>query len=206
MELDDLKAGWMAMDQRIERLERLEASALARQAWAGVRAELRPLVVGQCVQVVAGVLLAVAAGSFWHGHPGVPGLLVAGLLLHLYGIAMIVAAARNLVLVARVTETAPVLALQSRIADLRAWRIREGRWFGVVGSFMWVAMVVCVFGLLGVDIVTVNPVFVGLNLLVACVCVAAFIVVSRVAGAPEGAAVRRARTRLEEIEAFRDGA
>jgi hypothetical protein len=206
MQLDELKAGWTEMERRIDRLERLETAALARHVSGGVRAELRPLVVGQSVQVVAGVLLALAAGSFWFDHRAVPSLLVTGVSLHLYGIAMIVAAARNLVLVARVNETAPVLALQSRIAELRAWRIREGRWFGVAGSFMWVAMVIWAFGLLGVDIVTANPLFVGLNLLVACVCLAAFIVVSRLARAPEGSAVRRARGRLEEIEAFRDGA
>ncbi|MET0617161.1 MAG: hypothetical protein ABWZ54_05285 [Luteibacter sp.] len=204
MELDDLKAGWMEMDRRMERLERLESATFAQHVAGGVRAELKPLAIGQGVQLVAGVLLAFAAGSFWFDHRAAPNLLVTGLLLHLYGIAMIVAAARNLVLVARVNEGAPVLALQSRIAVLRAWRIREARWFGVVGSFMWVAMVVWAFGLLGVDIVATHPLFVGLNVLVACVCLAAFVVVSRLARAPEGAALRRARERLDEIQSFRD--
>jgi len=98
-----------------------------------------------------------------------------------------------------------VLTLQARIADLRAWRIREGRWFGVVGCFMWVAMVIWAFGLLGVDVVAANPAFIGLQLITAVVCLGVFIVVSRLDGKPEGSAVRRAQERLDEIERFRLG-
>lgn len=200
MELDELKAGWAELDRRVSRIELAVAMSGTRR---GVRAELRPLVVGQVVQLIAGLMLAMTAGSFWVDHQASPNLLVTGVLLHLYGIAMIVAAVRNLVLVARVDEAAPVLALQARIADLRAWRIREGRWFGVVGCFMWVAMVVWAFGMLGVDVVAVNPGFVGLQLVTAVVCLGVFVVVSRLDKKPEGSAVRRAQQRLDEIERFR---
>lgn len=203
MELDELKAGWAELDRRLSRIEAAVVSSQRRDR--GVRAELRPLIAGQVIQLGVGLLLAVAAGSFWVDHRAQPNLLVTGVLLHLYGIAMIVAAVRNLVFVARVDEAAPVLTLQSRIADLRAWRIREGRWFGVVGCFMWVAMVVWGFGLLGVDVVAVNPGFVGLQLVTAVVCLAVFIVVSRLDRKPEGSAVRRAQERLDEIERFRAG-
>jgi hypothetical protein len=105
MELDELKSAWQVLDQRVARLETTTATGVHD----GVRAELRPLTIGQSVQVVAGVALAVAAGSFWFDHRHVPNLLVTGLLLHVYGVAMLVAAARNLFLVARVNEAAPVL-------------------------------------------------------------------------------------------------
>jgi hypothetical protein len=199
MELDDLKAGWAELDRR---LERMEARLAAESTTAGVRAELRPLVIGQWVQVAFGLLLAIAAGSFWADHRDTPSLLVAGLLLHAYGIAMIVAAARNLFLVARVDEAASVLALQHRVVTLRAWRIREGRWFGIVGCFMWVAMLVWAFGLLGLDIVTERPVFFGFQLLTALVCLGVYALVARWNKAPEGSVVRRAAERLAEIRRF----
>lgn len=202
MELDDLKAGWAQLDRRLERLEQREATLLLAGARRGVRAELRPLIVGQAIQALLGLWLALAAGSFWIDHRDTPNLLVTGLLLHVYGIAMIVAAARNIVLASRVDEAMPVLELQRRIAALRAWRIREGRWFGVVGCFMWVALVVWAFGLLGVDIVAVRPLFVCLQLLTALVCLAVYLLVARLAKVPEGAAVRRAAERLAEIERF----
>ncbi|SDH01793.1 hypothetical protein [Dyella sp. 333MFSha] len=202
MELDELKAGWAEFDRRLERIEAAVAVSGRRR---GVKAELRALVAWQLIQLIAGLMLAVAAGSFWVDHRAQPSLLVTGVLLHLYGVAMIIAAVRTLVLVARVDEASPVLTLQARIADLRAWRIREGRWFGVAGCFMWVAMVIWAFGLLGVDVVAANPAFVGLQLITAVVCLGVFIVVSRLDGKPEGSAVRRAQERLDEIERFRAG-
>src|ERR1700754_1016708 len=122
MELDELKAGWKVLDQRVARLEALATG----NGHGGVRAELRPLLIGQAIQIVAGVALAVAAGSFWFDHRGTPNLLATGLLLHLYGIAMVVAAARNVFLVGHVNEAAPVVELQRRVATLRAWAICEG--------------------------------------------------------------------------------
>lgn len=202
MELDDLKEGWAQLDRRLERLEQREASLLLEGARRGVRAELLPLIVGQAIQALFGLWLALAAGSFWIDHRDTPNLLVTGLLLHAYGIAMIVAAARNIVLASRVDEAMPVLELQRRIAALRAWRIREGRWFGVVGCFMWVALVVWAFGLLGVDIVAARPLFVCLQLLTALVCLAVYLVVARLSKVPEGSAARRAAERLAEIERF----
>lgn len=201
MELDELKAAWRVLDHRVSGLE---AAAPARGV-GGVRAELRPLVIGQTIQIVAGLAFAVGAGSFWIDHRDMPNLVVTGLLLHLYAIAMIVAAARNLFLVSRVSEGAPVLALQRRVASLRAWRIREGRWFGIVGCFMWVALIVWAFALLGVDIVATRPGFVGFLLATAVVCLGVYVVVSRLARSPEGRAVQRARERLDEIARFEAG-
>jgi hypothetical protein len=204
MELDELKAGWQVLDQRLAKLETVPSDG-NRDGHGGVRAELRPLAIGQCVQIVAGLVLTAAAGSFWFHHRGVPNLLVTGLLLHLYGIAMVIAAARNLFLVGRANETAPVVELQRRVATLRAWRIREGRWFGIVGCFMWVALIVWAFGLLGVDIVAARPAFVGFLLLTAVVCLGVFAWVTRLERAPEGRAVHRARERLDEIAHFEAG-
>jgi hypothetical protein len=201
MELDELKAAWQVLDRRVSPLE---AAAPARGV-GGVRAELRPLVIGQTIQIAAGLALALGAGSFWFDHHAMPNLLVTGLLLHLYAIAMIVAAARNLFLVGRVNEGAPVLELQRRVASLRAWRIREGRWFGIVGCFMWVALIVWAFALLGVDIVATRPGFIGFQLATAVVCLGVYVVVSRLARSPEGRAVHRARERLDEIARFEAG-
>lgn len=201
MELDELKIGWQALERRVAALE----VQLPARGASPVHAELRPLVVGQSVQAVFGVALAMAAGTFWFDHRDAPGLLVAGLLLHLYGIAMIVAAARNLVLAARARASAPLLELQARVAELRAWRIREGSWFGVVGCFMWVPMIVWAFGMAGVDIVAIRPAYVGWNLLTAVVCLVVYLAVRRLGKVPEGVSVRRARERLAEVERFARG-
>jgi len=201
MELDELKAAWQLLDHRVSRLE---AAAPARGV-GGVRAELRPLVIGQAIQIVVGVVFALGAGLFWFDHRAMPNLLVTGVMLHLYAMAMIVAAARNLFLVGRVNEAAPVLELQRSVANLRAWRIREGRWFGIVGCFMWVALIVWAFGLLGVDIVAAHPAFVGFQLATAAVCLGVYGVVARLDRTPGGKAVQKARQRLDEIARFEAG-
>jgi len=201
MEFDELKAGWAALDRR---LTQVEGRASGKPGTGGVGAELRPLVLGQAVQMVFGLALAFGAGSLWVGCRNLPSLLVTGLLLHAYAVAMIVAAARNLVLAGRVNQAAPVLELQHRVAALRAWRIREGRWFGIVGCFMWVGLVIWGFALLGVDIVAARPLFVASLLATAAVCLAVFVVVSRLDRAPEGSSVRRAAERLAEVARFGD--
>ncbi|KJV26395.1 hypothetical protein [Luteibacter yeojuensis] len=202
MELDDLKAGWAALDRR---MAALELAVATKGAAAGVRAELMPLRWGQAAQAVFGLAVAMGAGSFWVEHRDAAGPLVAGLLLHAYGIAMIIAAARNLFLAARASASAPVVELQARVAALRAWRIREGRWFGIIGCFMWVPMVVWAFALLGVDIVRAAPLFMGLQVLAAFVCLGVFFVLSRLQKLPEGRSVRRARERLDEVARFTAG-
>ena len=205
MELDELKAGWAVLDERLGRIEAHLVAERTAAAQKGVRAELRPLVVGQFIQIVFGGWMALAAGAFWVEHRHGMNLLVTGLLLHGYGIAAMVAGARNLFLISRVRESAPVLELQRRVAALRAWRIREGWWFGVVGCFMWVAMVAWGFGLLGVDIVALRPGFMGLQLVAAVVCLVVFLIATRRQTSPEGSSVRRARERLDEIARFEAG-
>src|SRR3954465_12251280 len=105
MELDDMKQAWQILDRRVAALE----AVVPATGRGGVSAELRPLVIGQWIQVFAGVLWAMAAGSFWFDHRAGPDLLVAGILLHLYGMAMAIVAARNLWLAGRARASAPVL-------------------------------------------------------------------------------------------------
>ena len=160
-ELDDLKSTWQTLNRNLERQHALALHQFRENKGARFRSGFRPLVFGQIIQIVCGGLLAVVAGSFWVDHLGVLHLMVYGLSVHLYAIMLIVFAARDLYLIKRFDYAAPVLALQKQIADLRAWHLRAGLWFGVAGCFIWIPLLLMIFQGLGADVWRRNPAVVG---------------------------------------------
>jgi hypothetical protein len=152
-ELEALKRAWQELDRRLERLETPPLQAPA----AAPRHRLRPPRGGQILQLCSGLALALAAGSFWPEHLAEPGLALCALLLHLYGIAFIACAARDLWLIGRIDPAQPVLAIQRQLAALQAWRVRAAAAFGAAGCLMWVPMVLLAFHAVGVDLWQLNP-------------------------------------------------
>src|SRR5206468_8539807 len=98
---------------------------------------LRPLVVGQTVQLVLGAIIAAFFAEFGIEHLHSAQLLLCGLFLHAYGIMFIAFALRDLILIRRIDYGAPVLAIQRQLAELRAWHIRAAAWYGMTGSVVW---------------------------------------------------------------------
>jgi hypothetical protein len=128
---------------------------------ASLRGGFRPLVAGQTIQIIFGVMLALYSGGFWFRHLGTPHLMIYGLLLHAFALMMIVFASRDLVLIYGIDYDAPVLAIQKQIAALRAWRRRAGLWFAVTGCFMWTPFLLVIFYAMGVDVWVRKPQVVG---------------------------------------------
>lgn len=154
MELDDLKAAWQALDSRMARQNALGALVYRESRLDRARRLLRPLWIGQVVQAIAGVGLIVGAAAFWTAHRDSAYWLACGLLLHLYGLMFILAAARNFHLMGRIDYGQPLLEIQKRLAALRVWRVSvEGPVFAVVGCFMWIPLVLVLLRVeLGADI------------------------------------------------------
>ncbi|HEV2623403.1 MAG TPA: hypothetical protein VGU65_15135 [Frateuria sp.] len=153
MELEEMKQAWQALDRRL-----VQQQALNWRTWRDGQADrlrrgLRPLVWGQMAQIALGVLVAVLAGSFWVARLHVTHLLVCGVLLHLYGLALIGFAARTLYLIHHIDHAAPVLAIQRQLAELRAWRVRvEGPFNAVAGCFVWILVLWVNLAWYGLDI------------------------------------------------------
>lgn len=154
MELDDLKAAWQALDSRMARQNALGALVYRESRLDRARRLLRPLWIGQVVQAIAGVGLIVGAAAFWTSHRDSAYWLACGLLLHLYGLMFILAAARNFHLMGCIDYGQPLLEIQKRLAALRVWRVNvEGPVFAVVGCFMWIPLVLVLLRVeLGADI------------------------------------------------------
>ncbi len=214
-ELDDLKTAWQNLNRNLELQNALALHQFKESKLARFRSGLRPLIVGQIIQLISGVLLSVFAGSFWVRHVGVPHLMVYGISLHAYGIMFIVFAARDLFLISRLDYAAPVLALQKQLADLRAGRVRAAIWFGIAGCFTWIPLILIIFYKLGADVWVRNPDVVGEFVLSGFVCVGIFsgiIFWSRRPGREKfaknlesssvGRSVTRAQAVLDEIKRF----
>ena len=215
IELDDLKSAWQTLNRNLERHHTLALHQFKEARLARFRSGFRPLIAGQIIQLLAGLLLALFAGSFWLDHIGRRHLMFYGISLHAYGILLIVFAARDLFLVSQLDYAAPVVLLQKQIANLRAWHVRAAVWFGVAGCFIWIPLLLIIFYRLGADVWVRNPDVVGWFVLSALICAGLFygiIFWSRRPGRQKlaeslvrssaGRSVTRAQEALDEIALF----
>lgn len=214
-ELDDLKSTWQTLNRNLERQHALALHQFRENKLTRFRSGFRLLVTGQIIQIICGGLLALLGGSFWVDHLGGAHLMIYGISLHLYGIMLIVFAARDLYLIKQFDYAAPVLVLQKQIAALRDWHVRAGIWFGITGCVIWIPLMLMIFYWLGADVWKRNPEVVGWFFLSALICLAfvyALIAISRRSGREDlvkkmedssaGRSIRRTCSLLEEIERF----
>ena len=153
MELDDMKLAWAGLDQRLDKQYALNFQLLRDGKLDKARRGLRPLVWGQAIQLTVGVLVTIWAGAFWATRWHVVHLLICGLLVHLYGILLIVFAARVLYLIQRLDYAAPVVVIQRQLADLRSWRVRvEAPVDRVLGCFIWIPVTWMSLAWYGIDL------------------------------------------------------
>lgn len=211
MELDDMKLAWQALDARIARNHALNVRLLEAAQLQKAQRSLRPLWYGQLMQLLLGCLLALVGGALWATHLQQIDVLVCGLTVHVYGIVLIVFAARNLWSIHGVRYADPVLSIQRRLAELRAFKVRVEAPFNlVVCSFLWIAPTWVGIRLGGIAVPTgvfllwaISSSVVGC---VAIVLVAWWLRRTRHAAAIEaniaGRSIMRAQAALDEIARF----
>jgi hypothetical protein len=180
MELDDMKNAWLALDRRLERQEALNVHNFREARLDRLRASLRPMLIGRIVQIVAGALLALTFAPFWVEHLDSPHLVVIGASLHAYALMMIIGGARDIYLIRRIDYAAPVLDIQRRLTELRAWLVKSAPVFGAIGCFIWVPFVLWAFIVLfGADIYAHAPQVVYWLLASSVVCLVPMLLVLR---------------------------
>ena len=153
MELDEMKAAWLVLDRRLAREEALTLITFRERRLDRLRAVLRPLVIARIAQIAIGALMALAFAPFWVEHRSTPHFVVIGASLHLYALMMIIGGARDLFMIRRIDYAAPVVEIQLRLAELRAWLLKSAPVFGAVGCFIWIPFTLWAFDVLfGADI------------------------------------------------------
>jgi len=212
-ELDDLKAAWQTVNRNLERQNALALHQFKENKLARFRSGLRPLVVGQFLLLIIGVVITVVSAQFWVSHFGSPLLLTCGLLLHAWGIMFIAFAARDLVLIRRIDFAAPVIQIQKQLAELRAWHIRAAIWHGFTGSVAWLPVMIILLHVLGANAGFPKPQKIVWLVATVAVCLLFNYGLMRLAQTSGkcgqalrrswiGSAVNRAQTALDEIAQF----
>jgi hypothetical protein len=121
MELDELKASWQRLDQRVQLLTAMNRRLVIDTVVRKARWRLAPVIAGAVANVALGAFFAVAAGAFWTAHLDSPPVLISGITLHVLGIVFIVIGVGRLALARRVDFTRPVLEIQRSLASLQQW-------------------------------------------------------------------------------------
>ncbi len=138
MELDELKTAWTSLDRRLEQQNKLALKVFTGGKLDQARSRLRPLYWGQVAQILYGIVVAVMGGFFWPEFVGVPHLLIAGLIVHLYGILAIVFGASVVWMINHIDYAAPVMVIQKQLADLQRLHIRNGLINGASWWLIWI--------------------------------------------------------------------
>lgn len=214
MELDDLKSAWQSLNARLEKQEALQLRLAKSELAERARRRLRPLARGQAFQMVAGALLALGSAIFWIHHRRAIDLLASGLLMHAYGIALILFGARAQYLIGRIDYSAPVVEIQKRLAELRRFYVRGGLAIGLPWWVLWIPLMNMLFkALFGADLMRNAPEWAYLSLAVGVVGWGLTLLFDRWAqGRPQlakrlddaaaGRSLREAQAAVDEIARF----
>jgi hypothetical protein len=212
-DLDDLKIAWQELGRRLERQNTLAVQQLKENKLARFRSGLRPLVLGQILQLVVGAVVCVVSAQFWVNHLATPNLAICGVLVQAYGIMFLAFAVRDLILIRRLDYGAPVVVIQKQLAELRAWHIHSAIWYGMGGSVIWLPVLLIMLHLLGSDQMMDKPHKIWWLISTVMVCLAfnyGLVLLARspgncgraLAASWIGRSVNRAQATLTEIEEF----
>lgn len=139
MELDEMKLAWQAMGQQLERQNVLQLEQLRQGRADRLHRYLRPLAWGQSLLIVLGVALMLWGISFWSTHLDIWQAVACGVFMQLFGTLAFAFPIRLLVMQQGIDYAAPVLDIQRRLAQMRAWRVKvEAPVFAVLGGVVWI--------------------------------------------------------------------
>ena len=213
MELDELKAAWTTLGQRLDAQADLSLHVYKEGKLDRMRRGLRPLAWGQAIQIVIGVLISVWGANFWIDHRAVSHLLIAGLLVHAAGISMIVLGALMETRIASIDYSAPVLTIQRQLAQLRKVYVRGGLAIGLPWWLLWIPFLMVLLGYAGVDLYVHAPsvIWIGTAIgVMGLLATWAFVrfagnrpqLAERLARNVAGGSIYRAQAHLDEIARF----
>lgn len=151
-ELDDLKAAWKTLNDRLQTQSMLNDRLLRAQRGDRLRRTLRPLAWGQVVQIVFGSVCVLLGAGIWSSYRDITHLFVIGLLVHLAGLSMIVLGVWVQVLLARIDLSEPVLSIQRRLLQVRQVYVRGGLIVGLAWWILWIPFLMVVLACNGIDL------------------------------------------------------
>ena len=113
-----------------------------RELMGRVRDSLRPLFRGQIIQILFGVCFIALGAQCWARNTDVPHRLVCGVIVHVYGVVMIAAAAAVCTKIKRIDYSEPVAAIRRKLDEVRKTYLRLGSLVGFPWWLMWIPVAV----------------------------------------------------------------
>lgn len=170
MDLDEMKQAWQMLDSRLEAQSTLNLQIYTESKLDKLRHGLRPLLLGQILQLIVGLLVVVWSAQFWWQYRDAPHLLIAGLIVAASGLSMMVLGAVVISLIFSIDYSSPVLQIQRQIAQLRRVFICGGLMIGLPEWFLWVPFfMVFLKAQFGVDLYLRAPAVISIGVAVGVV-------------------------------------
>lgn len=152
MNLDTLRDGWAEQNRKLDRMVRLNVTAVREMQFAKTKSSLQWLGRGIMVELVMNIIAIVWLGNFMAEHVREPRFLIPALVIEICAIALASVCGRQLVALRQLDFGGPVVAVQRELEKLRILRIRATKWTVVLSFVLWAPiLVVMAEGLLGVD-------------------------------------------------------
>ncbi|QDS98771.1 serine/threonine protein kinase [Adhaeretor mobilis] len=115
-----------------------------RQLMERVESSLRPLFRGQVLQVLIGVALVLLGAQCWAQNTQVPHRFVSGVIVHIYGVMVIISAIAVCVRIKQVDYSQPVDEIRNKLDHVRSLRISLGPILGFAWWLLWIPIAVAV--------------------------------------------------------------
>ena len=153
MDLEDLKIRLAEQDAKLDQVLRLNTMAVREIQLSKTRSSLRWLIPGIVLELLMTIVAVVWLGDFIVGHLRDPGFLLPALLIDLCFLAFMGFCIRQLVAIAGLDYSLPVVTVQKELGKLRILRIRTTKWVMMLSFVLWLpVLVVLLEGFLGVDL------------------------------------------------------
>lgn len=167
MDVEALQQLWQQQDRRLDELMRANARRLAESALVRAKASTRRVGWGVLLNLFFAVVPVAWLGSFIADRIGEPRFWIPAATLDVFAILSLAGYARQYAALQSVDWSAPVAAIQERLAAVRVRRSRTVRWIFLLGPLLWAPMlVVALRGFLGVDAWTsLGGAFIAANVL-----------------------------------------
>ncbi|MCC9657325.1 serine/threonine-protein kinase [Rhodopirellula halodulae] len=113
-----------------------------RELMNGVKRSLRPLFFGQLFQIVTGIAFIALGAWCWAPNTRVPHLLISGVIVHLYGLFLLVCAINVLVRISQIDTTKPLPQVRQQLQRVRRFYLGTGPIIGFTWWLLWIPVAV----------------------------------------------------------------
>jgi hypothetical protein len=137
IDVDAFQRKWAEQDRKLDLSIRLNRRLLMAASMNRVRSPLRRFAFFMGVEAAIGFTVLVVLGQFIYANWAEPRFALPAVALHMWVIANVAAAIRQMVMAFSIDYDKPIAAIQKQIESLRVLRIRATQWALLTGQVIW---------------------------------------------------------------------